>query len=45
MDELYRDYTPSNELIDYLGARVKALEIENDKLKKELDKLKSLIVY
>ena len=45
MDELYRDYTPSNELIDYLGARVKALEIENEKLKIQLDKVKSLIVY
>mgnify|MGYP000338921489 CR=1 FL=1 len=41
MDELYRDYTPSNELIDYLGARVKALEIENEKLKIQLDKVKS----
>ncbi len=45
MDELYRDYTPSNELIDYLGARVKALEIENERLTKELNQVKSLIVY
>jgi chaperonin cofactor prefoldin len=45
MDELHRDYTPSNELIDFLNARVKALEIENEKLKIELDKLKSLIVH
>ena len=45
MDELYRDYTPSNELIDFLNARVKALEIENEKLKIELDKVKSLIVH
>jgi len=34
------DYTPTNELIDFLNARVKALEEENDKLKKQLDKVK-----
>lgn len=30
------DYTPTNELIDFLNARVKALEEENEELKKTL---------
>ena len=41
----HQDYTPTNELIDFLNARVKALEEENEELKKQLDKVKSLIVY
>ena len=39
------DYTPTNELIEFLNARVKALEEENEQLKKQLDKVKSLIVH
>ncbi len=42
MKERYRDYSPLYETIDYLNARVKALEVENGRLEKELDKVKSL---
>ncbi len=45
MKERYRDYSPLYETIDYLNARVKALEVENGRLEKELDKVKSLIVH
>lgn len=36
MEEKYRDYSPLYETIDYLNARVKALEAENERLKEQL---------